>query len=302
MEKELLMPKRFGLIADPERVKEITRFYNSASILIRDELMKLDAEDFNEKKAMVVQNKINVIINKMNRFVTRWTRKSVVETYKDGMTTAGVSLRILGAQKDPLFDKKTHFNAVKSEEALTDEVYLKANNSIKLNVETYLYLLRQAKNDIMQIQAFDLRDEEVIAGLLDDTIREGGSRGDLKRLIRIHFKRELYERKFININGRNYQMTKYADMVARTRLRITQSEAVKNSCLQYDNDLVEISDHGTFCSSNICQPYEGNTYSISGKTPGFETIPEWPPFHPRCEHYASPTSIEAQELRPLTGN
>jgi len=280
VEKESLMPKRFGLIADPERVKEITRLYNVASVLIRDELLKLDAENFDEIKAMAVQSKINVIINKMNRRVAQWTRKSVFETYRDGMTTSRISLNILGAKKDPFFDNNVHKNAIHDDETETLAVYLKANNSIKLNVETYLYLLRQAHNDIMQIEAFDLRDEEVIAGLLDNTIKEGGSRQDLQRLIRIHFKRELYERKFININGRNYQMTKYAEMVARTRLRTVQSDAVKNSCAQYENDLVEISDHGT--ETEICKPFEGETFSISGQTPGYETISEWPPFHPNC--------------------
>ena len=134
----------------------------------------------------------------------------------------------------------------------------------------------------------------MIAGLLDETIRDGGSRGDLQRLIRQHFKRELYEKKFININGRNYDLTKYAKTVARTRLRKVQSDSVKNMCTQYENDLVQISDHGTV--SEICKPYEGNVYSINGQTPGYETLPEWPPFHPNCEHHASPTSIEAIEV------
>ena len=230
----------------------------------------------------------------MNKYVVRWSRDSVTEAYKNGMTTSRVSLNILGAKRDPFFDQKIHRHTVEADEILTDEVYIKANESIKVNMGIYFYLLRQAHDDVMQIQAFDLRDEEVIAGLLDDAIQEGASRGKLESLIRQHFKRELYEKKFININGRNYNLTKYAKMVARTRLRKVQSDSVKNMCNQYENDLVYISNHGT--TTPICIPYEGNVYSINGKTPGYETLSEWPPFHPNCQHYASPTSIEAIEV------
>ena len=41
---------------------------------------------------------------------------------------------------------------------------------------------------------------------------------------------------------------------------------IKNMAEEYGNDLIEISDHGT--ESEICKPFEGNTYSISGNTPG----------------------------------
>ena len=295
MEEEPLMPERFGLIADPKRVREIERFYDRAAIMIRNELMKLDVGNFSEIEIEKVQNKVNAIIKNMNKYVVRWSRDSVTEAYKNGMTTTRISLNILGAKRDPFFDQKTHRRTVDADEITTDDVYFRANESIKVNVGIYFYLLRKSHDDLMQIQAFDLRDEEVIAGLLDDAIREGASRGKLEQLIRQHFRRELYEKKFININGRNYNLTKYAKMVARTRLRTVQSDAVKNVCAQYDNDLVHISDHGT--TTPICIPYEGNDYSISGKTPGFETLDRWPPFHPNCQHYASPTSVEAIEVK-----
>ena len=75
--------------------------------------------------------------------------------------------------------------------------------------------------------------------------------------------------------------------------------ASEDLCRQYDNDLIEISDHGTDCDE--CKEYEGNVYSITGRTPGYEIIPMWPPFHPNCEHSAHPTSEEAMKAagRPL---
>lgn len=115
------------------------------------------------------------------------------------------------------------------------------------------------------------------------------------RAVKEYYRERFGEAQFIRINARNYEMRAYADLVAKTRLRVVQSEAVKNSCQQYQNDLVEISSHNTVC--NICIPYEGNVYSVSGGHPKYPYLDAWPPFHPRCQHSAAPTSEIALEAR-----
>jgi len=285
------MPKNFGLIADQPRTTQIGKLYKTASFLISEQLALIDPLKFSERQAATVTNRVNSIVKKLNTEAAKWSHNSVPESYKEAMATTRNILRILGAKKNILFENKAHTQAIDLDESQTILVYLEANASIRRTVETYINLMRYAATSIIQVEAWDLRDEEVIAGLLDDVIREGGSRQDLAGLIRQHFKQNFGEAQFININGRNYQMGKYAKMVARTRLRVVQSDAVKNMSAQYENDLIEISDHGT--TSAVCIPFEGNVYSISGNTPGFEVLTEWPPFHPNCEHHAAPTSEAA---------
>jgi hypothetical protein len=83
---------------------------------------------------------------------------------------------------------------------------------------------------------------------------------------------------FIEINGRHYNIRDYAELVARTRMREAQTEAVKELARQFDNDLVQITTHDSPCSE--CAGYQGNIYSISGDTPGRELLPEGgPPWH-----------------------
>jgi len=289
------MPRTQGLIPDRKRVYEFARYYRIMANLLKNDLLMLDAETFKETKAVSLQKKVDSTVRRMNRFSLNWSNESTPEAYRQAAMITRTSLNILGAKKNREFDNKIHSQSIKNGRDATAEVLIKANNSIKTNIDTYVYLMRQAAKDIIQIQAFDLRNEEIIAGLLDETIEAGGSRQDLMRLIRIHFKREIYAKKFINISGRNYNLIKYAETVARTRLRIIQSEAVKNLCAQYDNDLIEISDHGTDCE--ICKEYEGNIYSISGKHPTYPFMEGWPPYHPRCEHSAGPTSEEAIAVR-----
>ena len=291
------MPITQGLIPLRDRVTELGRIYAIAGKAITDELLRFDIGDFQELKAMKTEVRIDDTIKKLNRDVIKWSRTATPEAYRKAADVSKIRLEILGVEKDSEFPPITHRNTINKDIDETIDVLLKANMSIRPSVNIYLYLARQASNAIMQIQEFDLRDEEVIAGLLDDTIREGGSRGDLQSLIRQHFKRDLFERKLININGKNYDMIKYARMVARTRLRIVQSDAVRNMANQFDNDLIEISSHGT--EDDLCAQFEGNTYSLSGKTPGYDLMPldGWPPYHPNCEHFASPTSAAAIEVR-----
>ena len=291
------MPKNQGFIPDPKRVRQLERFYGRSANKIEKELLMFNVDNYTELRAFSLEKEIRSIVDEMNVFAVKWSDVSHPEAYSQANRIATVSLNILGRDKDPTFDKDVHERAIDEAEEITIDVLMAANNSINVNIGSYINLIRFGANAAAQIQAFgDLRDEEIIAGLLDDTIKAGGTRGDLQRLIRIHFERGIREQKYISINGRNYNLIKYAENVSRTQLRTIQSESVKNTCVQYDNDLVEISDHGTEFI-DICLDFEGNTYSISGKTPGYEMLAEWPPFHNQCEHSALPTSIEAIEAR-----
>lgn len=93
---------------------------------------------------------------------------------------------------------------------------------------------------------------------------------------------------FVDAGGRRWQLDVYTRMVARTTTREAMTAGTRNRMGEVGQDLVTISDHGTQC--DICGPYEGETYSAAGATPGYEVLDEWPPFHPNCEHYAIPGS------------
>lgn len=284
-----------GRIPNRDRVEELERMYGAVEKEITKELLLTDVGNYQEVKAVRTQEKIDKLIKMLNRETIRWSKAAVPEAYEEGYDVSRTRLEILGARRDEEFNDKTHKQTVDFETDEMIDVLIKANQSIKMNVGMYFYLVRQSAQGLMQIQEFDFRDEEFIAGLLDDAIRAGESRGYAKRLITDHIKSEVGEGKFIQIRGRNYNMSSYADMVAKTRLRHVQTEAVLKSCKEFENDLVEVSDHGT--STLICMPYEGNIYSLSGKDPVYPYLEAYTPFHPRCQHHIRPTSRVALEAR-----
>ena len=88
--------------------------------------------------------------------------------------------------------------------------------------------------------------------------------------------------KFIQINGRNYDAGKYSELLIRTESRAAHSQATVQRLRDNNHDVVQITDHSTSCE--ICGQWDGNKYSLTGETPGYEILSEFPPFHPNCRH------------------
>jgi hypothetical protein len=95
--------------------------------------------------------------------------------------------------------------------------------------------------------------------------------------------------RWINVGGRNFQLSNYAEMVARTTPREAASRAMVSRILDNGRDLVTISSHSSSC--DICAEYDGKTFSLSGNSTEFGELMELPPFHPNCGHVLTPAAI-----------
>lgn len=95
---------------------------------------------------------------------------------------------------------------------------------------------------------------------------------------------------FVDRRGARWQLDTYAEMVARTTTREAMSAGTRGRMTETDQDLVTISAHGT--EDDLCAEHEGVTYSITGRTAGYPvmTDDDWPPYHPRCLHVATPAA------------
>jgi len=244
---------------------------------------------------MDIQQRIDSLIRKLNRSAIKWAKSSIPQAYKESYVISKTRLDILGKKRDGKFDPKRHQYAVMDYVDMTSNDLIRANMSIKSNVAIYLYLARRASMGLVQIQAFSIDDEMAINELIEEAIEAGERPGYAIKLIREYFQAKIGDGQFILINGRNYNLKYYARLVARTRMIDAQAQATRNTCEQYDNDLVQISEHNTDCL--ICLPYEGNIYSLSGKHPTYPMLVDQPTWHPQCEHNMYPTSEEAISFR-----
>lgn len=98
---------------------------------------------------------------------------------------------------------------------------------------------------------------------------------------------------FVDRAGRRWPLDVYCRMVSRTTTREAQSAALANRMTEHGDDLVQISDHNT--TTPICKPFEGGTFSLTGKTRGYKVLVRLPPFHPGCLHVMTPAVVSLDE-------
>lgn len=97
---------------------------------------------------------------------------------------------------------------------------------------------------------------------------------------------------------RYYNPDQWSETIARTRSRALQEKGLHNEMAEAGFDLVIVSIGG---SGDMCKHWEGKILSISGKTPGYQTVAEAQRihlFHPNCVHSTSPVIITEDEAGP----
>jgi hypothetical protein len=94
--------------------------------------------------------------------------------------------------------------------------------------------------------------------------------------------------------GKRWNLLTYSTMVVRTKTREIVTRGTINTMLaagdKYKDqllfDLVQVSSHVGSCE--ICLPYQGKVYSLTGNHNGYNKIPRITPFHPNCRHVLTP--------------
>ena len=281
----------------------IESVYRAADREIRSALLGIDLANFNEMKAQQIISRTRSLIAALHVAAERWTETDLMAGYRKGARKAKVALEILG--KKPV---KRQYTA--PEMGIKDDAFavlFRANTSIMKTVSQYLSLASQAARSYAGVQAQmfnfdtvraeieDIAEEANVEGTPPGRLSVIKHRTGLPGKISAILKDSIMDGGFIEINGRHYRIKKYIELVVQTELRDAATDATLDLCDQYENDLVEVSDHGTICE--ICKPFEGKVFSISGNTPGYAKLTKKPTFHPRCQHSILPTSQEAIDIR-----
>lgn len=94
--------------------------------------------------------------------------------------------------------------------------------------------------------------------------------------------------RLLRVGGRNYDPRAYAQLVARTTTREARTQGFLARAADEGIDLVTVSEHAGGDNDPVCVPYQGVTFSISGRTPGYPKLEDEPPFHPNCRHVLTP--------------
>jgi len=288
---------RIAQIPEQPELDALGKLYSDISKDIVADLLSVDLLGYTEIKANTIRRKTDANIRRLNSIALKSSKIMIPDAYDLAEKRSVTALRILGRKnlKEPELEKMHDLSKQKYIDEMSNTLIL-ANGSIRKTTENYLFFTKQISGALMQLEEFgggalSEADQDFILNQVGKAIDKGLSRGVMSRRIRDLIQHRLADSQLIEINDRYYRIDKYAKLVARTEMRFSQSDATVNTCNQYGNDLVQVSDHGT--TTEICEEFEGETYSISGKDPDYPMLIAWPPFHPNCKHFLTPTSREA---------
>lgn len=275
----------------------LEKLYAQAGREIKAAISAIDPMNFNAEKGEIIHKKTRRLVLALDLAAKRWTETELTKAYSLGTRRARVALEILG--------RKPRRRPMAKDMALREsalETLIEANASIRRTVDEILEaaLVGAQTTRSARIQEFD-RSKALkrFAEMGETAVIEEVSRGELGKKIMDYLLDQITDEGFIEINGKFWNLRKYAKLVARTEMAKAAVEAKLDTCRQYDNDLVQVSNEPAQCDD--CKEIVGNVYSLSGNDPDYPLLPMEVPVHPNCRHDLNPTSREAIYAREIFG-
>jgi len=241
-------------------VKRLTDFVNSIE---KEMLININSGLLNSRDLAFFNLKIGEakqLITALQNGGSKWTPEMVKNMYVEGLRFGAVTLSI---------------------ETLVSRFDVEAMNVLSNNI----YGRFQDLTTIIGRRVDDIYREVALANLKGNI---AGYRGLYETAERI--KEGLAERGitgFVDRAGKEWNMTSYTDMVARSSTMETFRQGTANEYIQNDIDLVQINNVITSTSCEVCRKYAGKIISLTGKTVGYPTLDEIRAegmFHPNCIH------------------
>lgn len=178
---------------------------------------------------------------------------------------------------------------------------------------TYGRINREAVDLLAENLAGRLQDAHRTVGRrVDDVLRREGLRIAAEQLVAEQpvprATRELRDRlaregvtSFVDRAGRRWRLETYARMVVNTTKQEAVSEGTRLAMLSRGLDLVTVAGHR--CRHHPkdprhpCVAWEGETFSLTGRSSEHPRLDRLPPFHPNCRHFIVPSVEAAAERR-----
>jgi hypothetical protein len=304
------MPKTAPLIPLKEQIERIQSVYSRSAERIVGILSGLDPATFTVVENGRALREVKDAAEILNVQVRAWAPGAIRAAYEESADVARTRLELIGAKKSRRYNQARPGRKI---EALTKTVlrdFWKANRTIEKTARQFLSLMSISAAGVAKVQAQAQEfDSAEVKGFIRRTVagslraRTGYNAGqahltskDIAAKIRAKLLEQIGGGDFIRINGRNYNLKSYSELVARTRMRESQTEAVKESMKEFDEDLVEIPRHDNPCPA--CAEYQGQIYSVSGNSDKYPKLPDGgPPWHPYCEDVMNPVSENALAWR-----
>lgn len=256
-------------------LRRITDALNSEVQVVIDGVISKEISD--KVKAQAIKD-IEAKVLTADTDIKSWLTTNVPEAYVIGVNSADVLLKSANIKiAGGIFNvqtiragNQTHLKAVN---LLLSDAYMDFGHGMNGFVKGARHVL----NDALKRQLA----RQMATGRLDGA----GIREIKKDIVALMQKQKFTA--LIDKGGRSWALSDYSEMLARTHLVRSNTDATINRCMEYNVDSVEVSTHANPCE--VCVPYEGRIYSLTGKSKEHDKYPDGLiPIHPRCKHTLLP--------------
>lgn len=276
------MPKEFGSKKTDKLVKSYERIENELQKTVRllDSATTIDIKFYNRIRA-----DINRQYEKFRKVALKWSKLAIPSSYDQNTIAQVKRIKKIKSIAIKLISAKIINNSRASKSS---------KNSLVTEFDsTMLARLNAGLNTLLRLtgltQQINVQDSQI-----DKIVKKGEKAGKstfiIQRQLQDRLMKQALDKKYVTLIDKNgkveqWQTSKYASMLARTKLTESQSSSTVNTAVAYGSDLVQVSSHNTTTAQ--CIPFEGKIFSISGTDPDFPPLTESPPYHPNCLHTIS---------------
>lgn len=255
-------------LAERIGLSELSKVMRAAQVAIKDKVQEsITNPSMSQIKWEQRSRQVSALYATIRNVWAQYANKQFTTQYKRAKDRTIEALKKAGVE---IRSDLPQYNTLS--QMIVDSV-ARMNLATKNGEENVLKLFRDT-------QQAHLSDIEINRKLAEGLIT-GENPDNLKKVLKSSLAKSLGEGNVIEINGRKYKPDYYAELVARTRTREAQSRAAIDTIMGFGEDTVRVSSHNT--GTPLCQEYEGNVYSLSGRSP-HPILDQYPPFHPNSYH------------------
>lgn len=255
-------------------------YYERVLLDIRNQLRNAPIEDVGRLTLMAKHFRDE--LRAIQREGERWMNYEIPPMFQRGATFAEERLRLLGITPVSSLFVQPHAGAIA---VVVDAMRRNINEGIRLYEGSLLNFVSRMKQATPEKRAV-LRE-----------IAQGITLGESRTLVSSRIEERLAARAvggWIKVGEKNLKLNTYAELLARTQMRVAHSRGTETRLVSNGIEYVMISLHGSKC--DICAPLEGKVFCIGksdGVYPPLSILPnEGCPLHPNCLHVELPFIVE----------
>ena len=244
-------------------IERLVKFYEQAEREILDQLNRALLRGNKMEYLAQMKRNIEAILQQLRDGNRTWCIEAIPRVYSQGLYSANIMLKDAGTSTSAAFGA-IHQQAA---QVLADNAFQRFEDVVQV-------IGRQVNDIYRELALENVRGTVVGYNTWKQTARR--------------FREQLAERGitgFKDRSGRMWNMRTYIEMHARTVCMQAHLEGTANRLVEQGHDLVKVSTHRGACE--LCQPWQGEILSITGKTKGYPTLEEARAaglFHPNCRH------------------